>query len=73
LFQLAIDYGVTSEHTYARLAASLWMRDHEQAPVATLLQQAARYDPSGKIIQLIRSMPELQNFPYEPQFQPLHA
>jgi hypothetical protein len=73
LFQWAMEYGVTSEHTYARLAASLWMRDHEQVPVATLLQQAERYDPSGKIIQIIRSLPELQDFPYEPQLQPLHS
>jgi hypothetical protein len=42
-------------------------------PVAALLQQAERYDPSGKIIQIIHSLPELQDFPYEPQFQPLHV
>ena len=74
LFQMAIEYGVSTAHiTYAWLAASVWMRDHEQAPVAALLQQAERYDPSGKIIEMIRSLPELQDFPYEPQFQLLHS
>jgi tetratricopeptide (TPR) repeat protein len=73
LFQMALELGGTSEHTYAWLAASLWMRDHELVPVANLLQQAEHYDPSGKIIQTIRSLPELQDFPYEPQFQPLHT
>lgn len=65
--------GGTSEHTYVWLAASLWMRDHEQVPVAALLQQAECYDPSGKIIEIIRSLPELQDFPYKPRFQPLHS
>jgi hypothetical protein len=73
LFQMALELGVTTEHTSAWLAASLWTLDHEQAPVAALLQQAERYDPSGKIIGIIRSLPELQDFPYEPHFQPLHA
>jgi len=73
LFQIALSYGTTSEHTYAWLAASMWMRDHEQAPVAALLQKAERYDPSGKIVEIIRSLPELQDFPYEPQFQPLYS